>query len=151
MHILLLVIAFITDSFLAGGLIYDNPQATNVSFNQLSAEMANYTKPNYETIRAPCLQYAIHLHNYAESHGIKCGIVIVKRGFQDVEYHAINYFQTVDGYERYVDITFDCKIVTWNDILEHRNPSTKLISLEKYDFNPLSPVTLFYPIILEVP
>lgn len=143
---LFLVMMFLAWNYLCSVLVWNNPQAIDVSYERLVALLTDYKKPDYKLNDGPCLQYSIHLHNYMESNGIKCGIVLVKRGMECYEYHAFNYFKTTDKGELYLDLTFNGSIITWDDVLETRNPTTKIISIEKYDIT-LLPITLFNPFI----
>ena len=107
--------------------ITDYRYATNVSYDELTSflnndtsDLADYVYPNYT-----CGDFAVHLHDDAESHGIRCGIVGVAlntSGFtgMDTRYivparlgdgnnsdtgHGFTVFNTTDRGLVYIDAT----------------------------------------------
>jgi hypothetical protein len=86
--------------------ITDYRNATNVTYANLTIFLENdhtedmlYVDPNYT-----CSDFAVALHDSAEAHGIKCGIVNVQFEGQPIG-HAFDVFSTSDKGLVFVDAT----------------------------------------------
>jgi len=98
-------------SYVAGGdrspiILYDNPNASNPTMNQLANFLRN-DKTDLEayTPTHVCGDFAEEVHNRAEQQGIEAAFVILA-GVN----HAINAFQTTDAGLIFVDCTGGYKI-----------------------------------------
>jgi hypothetical protein len=80
-------------------VLINNPSARDVSYNELVTFLVTF-KPEVLSTKT-CGHYAEDLHNYSESQGIRCAIVIAKLPDWEMS-HAFNGFQT-DGKMTYVD------------------------------------------------
>ena len=74
-------------------VLIDNPSAKDISYTELVTFLYTF-KPEVLTSKT-CGHFAEELHNYSESEGIRCAIVIANT-------HAFNGFRT-DGTMTYVD------------------------------------------------
>jgi len=78
----------------------ENPLATNPSYDKLLSLLASF-KPEVLPTKS-CGHYAEELHNYAESHFVKCAVVV---SGPKVYSHAFNGFM-VDGKMVYVEAMY---------------------------------------------
>lgn len=76
----------------------DNPAAVNVIYQELTPFLEGVEKPE-----GACLAVAVSLHDAAEAHGIRAGILLMQL---TAGYHAINIFQTCDRGLVYVDLYY---------------------------------------------
>jgi hypothetical protein len=74
-------------------VLTDNPSAKDISYTELVTFLHTF-KPEVLTSKT-CGHYAEDLHNYSESEGVRCAVVIANT-------HAFNGFRT-DGTMTYVD------------------------------------------------
>ena len=74
-------------------VLADNPSARDISYTELVTFLYTF-KPEVVTSKT-CGHYAEDLHNYSESQGVRCAVVIANT-------HAFNGFRT-DGTMTYVD------------------------------------------------
>lgn len=84
----------------------DNPQATDTSFDELTALLNDLAAKEYEfaELPGPCGYYAEAVHNESEASGIRAAIVFAFVG--DGSYtHVFNAFDTTDSGRIYADIT----------------------------------------------
>lgn len=76
----------------------DNPAAVNVIYQELTPFLEGVEKPE-----GACLAVAVSLHDAAEAHGIRAGILLMQL---TAGYHTINIFQTCDRGLVYVDFYY---------------------------------------------
>lgn len=76
----------------------DNPTAVNVVYQELTLFLEGVDKPE-----GACQAVAVSLHDSAEAHGIRAGILLMQL---TAGYHTINIFQTCDRGLVYVDLYY---------------------------------------------
>jgi hypothetical protein len=93
--------------------LQNNPAAVDVSYDELVAflDQVTYTK-------GYCLKLAVALHDLAEAHGIRAGVLIFKA---EEDYHAVTEFQTTDQGRVFVDPNVDKEIKSWQEVRQHYN------------------------------
>jgi hypothetical protein len=106
--------------FTAAGDLYisNNPCAQDPTYSQLISFLQNDTTDQipYTPNEFVCGEYAVLIHDNAESQGIRAGVVNIRFQNETVG-HAINVFNTTDNGTIYIDCTNaghlnDDKIVT---------------------------------------
>jgi len=125
------------EDFTNGQPIVNNPDAKNVSYNELMAFLDTYIPP--VTGAWSCGPVALDLHDKAEANGIKAAVVFAIVS-PDAS-HAFNLFKTTDQGKLYID-------ASWGSILiaEKEDGNYRFIKREgtKITIQNLGPEKDFY-------